>query len=1171
MAILSILLFISSFFCLFNLTTDLNINFIDRSDFSQDHETNNDFELELSDSSLLSIYSGVGKAQNVTEYGEGYFLNKNINVSDNENATVIVPYEWEAIEINSTILSIHESDSIWMNETFDTGVDYTRWTNHTDSTHTDYIETNWYQNPLGSNDSIALSLLHIDIADDWDNIDSYLNYTFYLDRENVEFQYWDLDFTFKFIEYEDPWLNPLVNSRFTCAIKMGQNSQSFNLDKLSDFTNNTWYNSGTDPFIPELSDLNPPGELNVIFNIATFESVNPNGKLTLYIDNVTLTMHTIPKPTSINLNTTDYEHSASTPIIDIGYGNGYALLFNSWYGEVGGEEYRFGFSSNSTGSLEISSEQHIKAIRYGFTRIMQTNIKGSEFFVENDSTTTWTMYIPVSIPGSYSTNYYLNVSKPLNWNVTQVIDPYSNNKINEVIGAGVGNSTLTIPNTIITEGVWEIVAEAPNYIELANLFKKNTLQWSKNDTFYTNDDLKINATIKTALIPNIDGTTGMLKIFSPNGSLWYQEGDVSVDINGNVEFSKITLGTNNASTGKYFAQIIWHDNNINISQVGFSLLQFNVIHKTNLTAIDSYFNQLSGDPLLLRVKFLDSDFNQSIQFATVTYSSTFGTYGSMIYQGSGRYFIDIDTSSLSSGDYYFSFNASKSFYENQTMLNLIHLNIIENVNLTTYVNYQEIHEDYLVELSYNQEIEISCRALADIEGVFLSGGSITFINGEYEVELYENADYWFNRTIPISISSFSIGPNYAYLRFQQSNYTTTIFTFQVFVNQMEINVGTPDFEGLISGVSGETILIKLNLTETGSTNYIENATVFYSWNFGAGYFNDIGSGIYELELPLPTGFGGNYDFKLIISKEGVIYKTKEFTFFIDINQVEGPDLFILMIIFVLIALIGILGALSLRSYVILPKRRKRKTELISKVQVYKDVWNIRAVILIHKLSGLPIYSKDISIMGMDHDSTLISGFIQAVTAFSESLVDKEFKTYSKLATDYEYLKTIIDLDFKFFQLLVCDFEAIRVLLILRDSASERLKKQLYLLASVIYSQFSKQINKFYGSLSHIHNELQDIINQLLFLHYNGEFEITPNRNYYNSILESGELTNLERRLINIISSMIKINKTFTLKAVIDLIDEIDEDLVLEALNSLISRKIILSPYSPKLKQKKSRV
>ena len=307
-----------------------------------------------------------------------------------------------------------------------------------------------------------------------------------------------------------------------------------------------------------------------------------------------------------------------------------------------------------------------------------------------------------------------------------------------------------------------------------------------------------------------------------------------------------------------------------------------------------------------------------------------------------------------------------------------------------------------------------------------------------------------------------------------------------------------------------------------------------------------------------------------MKKEGIIYETKVYSFFVAIKQVEGPNLLIWIIIIILIAVIGILGALSLRSYVIIPKRREREAELISRIQVFKDVWNIRAVILIQKFSGLPVYSEEIS-MKKDHDSYLISGFIQAITAFSETFVDKEFKTSTKLATDYEYLKTIIDLDFKFFQLLVCDFETVRVLLVLREEASEQLKKQLYLLAVAINSQYSEELTNFSGVLDDsMQKELSNLLNQFLFLHYNRSFEITSNQNYLQSINESNDLSKLEKRLINVISSMTKINKLFTLRAVVDLIEEKNEDIVLEALNSLILRKVIISPYSSKLYQKKEK-
>jgi hypothetical protein len=203
-------------------------------------------------------------------------------------------------------------------------------------------------------------------------------------------------------------------------------------------------------------------------------------------------------------------------------------------------------------------------------------------------------------------------------------------------------------------------------------------------------------------------------------------------------------------------------------------------------------------------------------------------------------------------------------------------------------------------------------------------------------------------------------------------------------------------------------------------------------------------------------------------------------------------------------------------------------------------------------------------MDKDQDSFLISGFIQAITTFSEVFVDEEFKASKKLDTDYEYIKSIIDLDFKFFQLLVCDIETVRVLLILREQASEQLKKNLYLLATVLHSKFGETFKNFSGVLGKLGEELQSYLYQLLFLHYGMSFELTPNKDYLSSIIESGDLTKLETRLINVITSMTKLKKRFRLRDAIAQIEEKNEDLVMEALNTLIVRKMIISPYSPEI-------
>ena len=185
-AILSIMLFISSFFYLFNLTTDLNINYIDRSDLRETHEQN-DFELELSDSPSLFTYSGVGKAQNVTEYGEGYFLNNDINVTNNENATVIIPNNWEGNAISCNVTNIYEYVAIIMNQTFDNGIDQNRWTNITTGNPSKFT-VGHYNNTTGSNDSIYLKLE--EDGGNWQDTSSLINYSFPLLRENIPYEDW---------------------------------------------------------------------------------------------------------------------------------------------------------------------------------------------------------------------------------------------------------------------------------------------------------------------------------------------------------------------------------------------------------------------------------------------------------------------------------------------------------------------------------------------------------------------------------------------------------------------------------------------------------------------------------------------------------------------------------------------------------------------------------------------------------------------------------------------------------------------------------------------------------------------------------------------------------------------------------------------------------------------
>ena len=68
--------------------------------------------------------------------------------------------------------------------------------------------------------------------------------------------------------------------------------------------------------------------------------------------------------------------------------------------------------------------------------------------------------------------------------------------------------------------------------------------------------------------------------------------------------------------------------------------------------------------------------------------------------------------------------------------------------------------------------------------------------------------------------------------------------------------------------------------------------------------------------------------------------------------------------------------MSYRSYVVLPKKRKKLDALLRRTQRFKDMRNLRAVVLVHKRSGLLIHTESYSFLD-DENKLIFTGFTQA--------------------------------------------------------------------------------------------------------------------------------------------------------------------------------------------------
>ena len=259
-----------------------------------------------------------------------------------------------------------------------------------------------------------------------------------------------------------------------------------------------------------------------------------------------------------------------------------------------------------------------------------------------------------------------------------------------------------------------------------------------------------------------------------------------------------------------------------------------------------------------------------------------------------------------------------------------------------------------------------------------------------------------------------------------------------------------------------------------------------------------------------------------------------------------PFLFWIILIFIII--ISVLASLTVRSYVILPSKRRKESELLTRTQRFKDLRNIQAIIIIHKLSGIPLYSKSYSILEKDQNE-LFSGFIQALTILSEELSENE-------SVDTEMVEKIIELDLIHFKCLITDEEDVRVAFVLKQKSSERLKNQIREFIMALNLNIYKQLENWDGSLDKFQSLIPSILNGYFELYYKEPF-IIRDPDSRAKICKEHELSSMEKHILNVIDSIMKNETSFYLDKLIKLVVEQNENLVIDALESLIRKGLIL--------------
>ncbi|MFW9938849.1 MAG: hypothetical protein ACFFD5_14470 [Candidatus Thorarchaeota archaeon] len=156
----------------------------------------------------------------------------------------------------------------------------------------------------------------------------------------------------------------------------------------------------------------------------------------------------------------------------------------------------------------------------------------------------------------------------------------------------------------------------------------------------------------------------------------------------------------------------------------------------------------------------------------------------------------------------------------------------------------------------------------------------------------------------------------------------------------------------------------------------------------------------------------------------------------------------LIFIFVLAGSIIAISTISFTSI----KKLKKKRELHRKT-IYdqcNDLLNIQYIMISDKKSALNIYEQ--SFIGKVLDTTLISGFLEAIRTFGIELTDSDDQTQT------------IKLEYKKSKILMAEFKHFRIILIMNDSPSHMFLDSIRALAIEIGEKYDKYLENFKGDV-----------------------------------------------------------------------------------------------------------
>jgi len=581
------------------------------------------------------------------------------------------------------------------------------------------------------------------------------------------------------------------------------------------------------------------------------------------------------------------------------------------------------------------------------------------------------------------------------------------------------------------------------------------------------------------------------------------------------------------------------------------------INKTFLNQIES--TELSiqwNETLTIEITYYDNMTKNFISNALVQLLGV-GISKNFTENNPLNYSLCCSTGDLKLGLNFLTISAQKENYTLSTKI--ITISVLERTSyLDISLNNINSTKDKSIGLSIGNILNVTIRHIEISCHNTIKNSMIQIVSEQFSENLTYN-QYFDHYTILINTSDLGIGIKIFTIITEKPKFQTLSLDLRISVERIKSEIITLSGEPKTEIEVGSQAKLEICLLNSETNDTIKGAIVEYSWEFGIGILVDNNNdGIYEVLLQerdvgsytitITAHAGDNYDF--------TSYELSLIV--IELAPIIPETLTILWVILLILSvIIGVLGALSLRTYVIMPRKLKTRNALLLRTQRFKDVENIQGVLLIHTTSGLPLFSKNYSNL-MEGKNTLFSGFIQAISLVSQEIsYKKQAKTKLNPRSTPEGIPQVVELDFKHFLCIMLDVEELRTVLILKHKSSKRLKTQLLNFSLTTYVKFSEALKNWDNDLSMFNKELPPFLENYFNLIYKNNFELTMNRSDFEEIRKETNFSRNVSKIMNVIFPLIEAEHTFKLIDLLEKAGDMDEDLIIDSIEELIKHQILI--------------